>query len=253
MTSTCIDGHVHFYSSYSLAEFLLSAERNFDGQTGVLLMAQPNDLPAWSFVERQLSQVSADWNWSKPDACSLQFKRRDTTLVMIAGRQVVTREGLEVLSLCADSVIPKSMSIQKTIEAISDAKGVPVIPWGFGKWWFSRGRLLRNFIEHESRPHALLLGDSGCRPSIAMTQLLDSPSRFGIHVLAGSDPLPIKSHAKRPGSYYSIVSRSVDLNQPTAWMRQLLSELTDSTIGGSRSGFVQFLLNQIQIRIARHE
>lgn len=53
----------------------------------------------------------------------------------MAGRQIVTAEKLEVLALGTDLDIDDGRPIREVLSLVTENGGLPVIPWGAGKWW----------------------------------------------------------------------------------------------------------------------
>ena len=86
-------------------------------------------------------------------------------LLVIAGRQVVTAEHLEVLALLCHETIEDGQTLADTMAHISSTGAIALLPWGVGKWSGVRGQLV---AEAASR-HRVLLGDNaddrsaGCR------------------------------------------------------------------------------------------
>ncbi|HZB26962.1 MAG TPA: hypothetical protein VE282_00250, partial [Gemmatimonadales bacterium] len=59
-------------------------------------------------------------------------------ILLLAGRQISTRERLEVLALGTELDLPSGESLGDTIAAVREQGAIAVVPWGFGKWWFRR-------------------------------------------------------------------------------------------------------------------
>jgi hypothetical protein len=120
---------------------------------------------------------------------------------LVAGRQIVTAEKLEVLALGAMDEWEDGMPARAVIKTVVQAGAIPVLPWGFGKWLGRRRRVIESLIE-EFSDSAVYLGDNGGRSAI-----LPTPPEFamagarGMRVLPGSDPLPFDSEYDKPGSY----------------------------------------------------
>jgi len=74
----------------------------------------------------------------------------EPTLAIVAGRQLVTREGLELLALATGQELASGRSLTDSVRATLDVGGIPVLPWGFGKWWFQRGNTVRDFLQTEA-------------------------------------------------------------------------------------------------------
>ena len=150
-------------------------------------------------------------------------------LILIAGRQIVTAEGLEVLALGAPGPFEDGRPLGESVAAVRAAGGLPVLPWGFGKWWGGRGRALDRFLVAalgvEDRP-ALFLGDTANRPAG-----LPPPAQFGraaargIPVLPGSDPLPLPGGAATAGSYGFVLDGRIERDRPAAGLQALLEGL----------------------------
>jgi hypothetical protein len=132
----------------------------------------------------------------------------------VAGRQVATRDGIEVLAFNIRQEIRDGLSVDETLEAVWHAGSVAVIPWGFGKWWGRRGRVVLDTLNrHHGRP--LLLGDNAGRPERSGEPALFRRAReWGIGVVPGTDPLPFASEVGRAGRYGFLVRRGIDPVEP---------------------------------------
>ncbi|MEM1170460.1 MAG: hypothetical protein AAGJ08_15610 [Cyanobacteria bacterium P01_H01_bin.35] len=67
-------------------------------------------------------------------------------IFIIAGRQIVTAEKLEVLALISDSEFADGLPLETTIKNIVSKNGIPVLPWGVGKWIGKRGKILQKLL-----------------------------------------------------------------------------------------------------------
>ena len=246
MKSTRIDGHVHYHPMFSLATFLRAACRNVQGDLGVLLLAQPDGAGPFELLESRLRELGSQWQCAQVEPTAFVLQCNQHTIVLVAGRQIVTRENLEVLALCTNEQISPGQPVGDTIREVLQQDAVPVLPWGFGKWWFSRGRTVRQLIR--AGRHDVLLGDSGCRPDLGSSTILKDGQSQGIRILAGTDPLPMKSHETRAGSFCSVVPSAVDLEHPTPWVRQQLRRPTGWTNCGVRRNLPELIQDQIRLR-----
>ena len=68
------------------------------------------------------------------------------TLYVIAGRQIITRERLEVLALCTAKEFADGEEVETVLDKVRRAGGLPVLPWGAGKWWGTRGRIVTELL-----------------------------------------------------------------------------------------------------------
>ena len=169
-------------------------------------------------------------------------------LIVVAGRQIRTAEGLEVLALTSDIAVPDGLPVRETVGAVLDKNAVPVLSWAMGKWTFGRGRIVKNLVEN-AVPGKLLAGDSSLRPACNEDQQLMCLARErDIAVVAGSDPLPVAGEERYCGSYFSVLSGEFDCDRPAAAIRRLLSA-PESVIG---SGGVRSSLSTALERMARY-
>ena len=148
-----IDAHVHIYSCFDLAALLESAYHNFDAEarrqsrgnyfTGILLLTEtPKDNSFQQLCSRADKseplgdQYSSLWHFYHTDEdCSLLAENNHGhQLILIAGRQIITQEKLEVLALITRSRFPDGAPIRTLITAINERGAIPVLPWGVGKW-----------------------------------------------------------------------------------------------------------------------
>lgn len=258
------DAHVHLYSCFHLEHLLNSAWINFARCarqrsaaqfTAILFLTEgKNEI---SF--QQLAQANFGNNQNPPpqwcfiptqEAISLyacnSLKQR---ILLIAGRQVVTQENLEVLALMTNAEIRDGLPLSRTIETILAAGGVPVIPWGFGKWMGSRGKLVQKTLAQNCF-HGLFIGDNGGRPSFWLRpSYFKQAQQQGLQILPGTDPLPLPSQACRPGSFgFTLASRSaLSWDKPGKHLREILHTAAPQPYGALESP-LQFVRNQIAIR-----
>ena len=268
---TLLDAHVHIYDRYPLANFLDSACQNFkkaaeklgvDGDiAGILLLTETSRDHWFSRLQRLADGIVTgefnphDWRFEHTDEpCSLAARRGDReNLNIIAGRQIVTSERLEVLAIGADREYPEGLPLHDVIELVRESGALPVIPWGFGKWTGSRGKVVRQVLV--DKPGAdLFLGDNGGR----MRYWLE-PTQFklarknGIRILPGSDPLPFASEYRRPGSYGFMLNAPVSSMIPGADIKKYLVDREVSiTPYGRREGFLRFMKNQLSMQLVKY-
>ena len=254
-----IDTHVHIYDCFDIDIFLNSAWQNFRRQaagqfTGVLLLTESGD---YHWFETLLSQVgegaSSSYGWKfypTDETCSLRATdAQGRTLYLIAGRQIVTAEKLEVLALISDLTFPDGLSATDTIKAIQASGGIAVLPWGVGKWVGKRGQLVTQLLQQpELSP--LFLGDNSGRP-----QFWSRPHYFswveqqGTPVLLGTDPLPLSSEVSRPGQFGLILTTELDKNAPGRSIKtSLLTSAASWQPYGSLETPWRFVRNQLALK-----
>ena len=149
-----VDAHVHFQACFDEEKFLDCAAANiaealrFSGlpahTSGCLLLSETSDACWFERLQGLAQDAKAslgDWRLeatSEPESL-LATKADGGMLILIAGRQIVTRERLEVLTLGTTTKIPDGMTLGETVAAALHKEAIIVIPWGFGKWWAGRG------------------------------------------------------------------------------------------------------------------
>jgi hypothetical protein len=222
---------------------------------GVLLFTEgPSEHAFRALRERALSP-DASWTLRRTDESNslIADDSAGTRLVLIAGRQIPTRERLEVLAFGHDGEFPSNLSLAEAVTAAREVGAIPVLPWGFGKWWRTRGTQVSRLLE--SDPGPLFLGDNGGRPWFAPEpRLFRAGARVGIIVLPGSDPLPFPSQAERVMRYGFVLEGSLSDRRPTATLCQILLRLKGQPESfGQRVGALSFVRSQIamQLRVRR--
>lgn len=259
MSGTLVDSHVHFHDGFQLSRFLDAAQANFvhhdaTVEMGALIVVEMDEVsdPLKRIREQP---VERGWQRLEPshDSEALWFSRREPPdLVVLAGRQITTRENLELLALCTDCPVPGGISLRDGLGRVTEAGGVAVVPWGFGKWWFGRGRVMRDLLARREE-RRFFLGDHGGRPQrLGQPALLEEAETQGIPILVGSDPLPWAAQQERVGCMANRLPGQLDPNRPTQWLRAELSALTTSPeahgVGRTLRGFVA---DQWQLRTRR--
>jgi hypothetical protein len=181
---------------------------------------------------------------------SIRLQRDDATLTLIAGRQINTAERLEILALGCAEPIEGGLPMERTLGLVRDSGAIAVLAWGVGKWTGGRGRLVADLIER-ARPGDLYVGDNGNRPAPApMPNLITRAVRNGLFNLPGSDPLRLRWHQDRPGSYGFVLQGEFDDECPMTSIRAMLSRARSSPRPyGRRVNWLEFLVSQTALRV----
>src|SRR5919112_3355993 len=150
-----LDAHVHLHQCFDPAGFLDSARENFmvaarqAGRTnsiGCLWLTDTSEDVSFRRLSRGSPAGGAmeRWSLSQTDEPTSMVAVHDSgdRLLLLAGRQIATRERFEVLALGSELEFPSGRGVGDTIAAVRDAGAIAVVPWGFRKWWFRRRRLL---------------------------------------------------------------------------------------------------------------
>jgi hypothetical protein len=161
-------------------------------------------------------------------------------LYLFAGRQIVSAERVEVLSLLSDQRIDDGMPLSELITAVHNVGGLPVLSWAPGKWLGKRGELVKRELQR-AQPGMLLAGDSSLRPPVWGTpKPMTLAMRRGLGVIAGSDPLPFEGEERQCGAYASLLEGEIRAETALADMRAALINGATRQIG-RRNGLVSVL------------
>jgi hypothetical protein len=178
--------------------------------------------------------------------------RNGSNLVFIAGQQLVSLEGLEVLAIGTCEQFEAGKPTDRLIQEIAQVGAIPVIPWGAGKWFGRRGRLVDELIRSPDLP-PFFLGDSGNRPAVwPKPSLFREAEKRGIVNLPGSDPLPFSSEVQRVGSFGVALNSSLDLGKPALDLkRTLLDPSTTLHQFGEGETTLRFMRNQFKMQLRK--
>ena len=256
-----VDSHIHLHSCFDIDALLDSAVHNFlraGRSRSSERSGQPVGCLALTETARDnvyAAMASGQERW-KPRRWSLRTTDDDSALVVrspanadiivLAGSQIVTSERLEVLALATARRYPDGRSMRDTLAALA-ADGVPaVIPWGFGKWWFGRGRFLSELVS-SSEPRSFFLGDNGGRPvATPRPKLFSEAERRGFRILPGTDLFPYTSQQRKAGSFGFVLDSWRVGSRPATEFRSELARLERSPPAfGSRVNLFEFTWLQV--------
>lgn len=250
-----IDGHVHIYKQYDWADAVQSLVSNLGMAAKSLVQGGPPPILIGLLAESKSNRfyhsvLEMGAPLSKgalevapgPDAGSLVI--RDQGVIkgyLIAGRQIVTSEKLEVLSLGTDISLPDGNSLEATLSSITAQGAVPILSWSPGKWLFKRGRVVESTLMSHS-PGSFLIGDIGLRPGLLpLPSLMKLAHQRGFKMIDGSDPLPLAGEERWIGRNGFQVMGSFDPQTPAASVRTiLLNPASAFTPLGVHSSLVNF-------------
>lgn len=173
------------------------------------------------------------------------------TLLLLAGRQISTRERLEVLALGSELDFPSGRSLGDTIDGVRQSGAIAVIPWGFGKWWFRRSRLLAATLG-SSPAGGLFVGDNAGRPRVILrSPLFELAASRGIYNLPGTDPLPLRWEIRKPGRLGCVLEGPLDLSRPAECLTRTLHGLrAQPPLFGKPESLPGFARSQVGLRLA---
>jgi hypothetical protein len=266
MTHWAVDSHVHFHDCFNEGLFFDSCLMNLSLipypviKDGILFFTEGRNEDSFNYL-RSIKEIKNPLSEEifilrdiqKGNALELSSEKRGIRVIIFPGFQIVTKDNLEVLSLGTKKRLADGSTTENTITDIISLDGVPVLPWGFGKWFGSRGYKINQLIRKRI-PH-LFLGDNGGRSSI-----LPFPNQFNLaenndmKILPGSDPLPFPQEARRPMSYGFVSAFNFDESNPwESIKRSLLAEGFKFEKFGDLTSPLAFIRTQIAMQIKKRK
>lgn len=224
-----VDAHVHVYPCHdacvAFGTLVTNLQRWVPGARMAALLTERSDCSFFAALQAKpdLLGPAGFAVETAPGAASLRLRcAAGGELYVFAGRQVATAERIEVLALLCRAALPDGRPVRETLDAVRAAGGVPALAWAPGKWWFGRGRKVRQLFRDAGR--TLCLGDSSLRPGgWPEPALMRRARRMGIPVLAGSDALPFAGEERWLGRYATRIEADLDPGDPEGGIRRLLS------------------------------
>lgn len=260
--SILADAHVHIHPCFDLDGMFDSAVANFNQAAArfgvaagqhVLLLTESR----WANWFERLRDGSVRgmrrWRMSETgESRSLLAIREDAVALVIgAGNQVVTREGLELLTLGTEARFEDGLPMAESLAQANAAGALCVIPWGFGKWMGRRGEVLDGLLRDASLP-AFHLGDNSGRPRFwPRPPAFALAERSGRRVLPGSDPLPFASEVWRAGSAGFRLEIDPDRSRPVGAILEGIAAGAPMQPYGALEGAVKFVRNQLRMQFAK--
>jgi len=266
-----IDAHVHIYDCFSIGTFLDAATRNFHVAAqaasirnpciGVLFLtetARDNAFDALlhAVTERKETVHCPPWKFTRTEEeCSLlAVNQNNQVLVIVAGRQIISQEKLEILALGTTKSFPEGLPIEDTLALVRASQALAVLPWGFGKWLSGRGLIIEALLQSTHHPE-LFLGDNSGRPHfLSRPGLFKQAEKRDIRILPGSDPLPFPREVAKPGSYGFILNHKISTITPASEIKRLLAEPEFAVKPyGEAETLFRFVRNQIAMQLAKYK
>lgn len=240
-----IDAHVHLHDPAHVIDDLRQAFDNFARQksaanTAVIMLAERRGYQVFNQLKKQLITTDEDE--------SLYFEHKGHRMLILAGRQIVTAEGLEILGLASCTQIFDGLPATLVINHLQEEDALAVLPWGVGKWLGKRGKLIDDLIEN-AQPGQLFLGDNAGRPGLWGVPQFNS----GLIVLPGSDPLPLSGSAQTIGCFGAMMQARLSSQTPAAELKNLMrNRRTPLQRFGETSPAIRFISDQLRLRLHTH-
>lgn len=267
MTLWAADAHVHFHKCFDEGIFFDKCFHNLSKinlstlSGGFLFFTEGKNENSYDYL-RQKTRIKSNKNTNteyilnqNETGNTIEVRTNETgkRIFIFPGFQIVTKEKLEVLSLGTQTRLNDGQPIEDTIARVISLGGIPVLPWGFGKWFGGRGQIIDDLISQNKT--LLFLGDNGGR-----SNLLPYPRQFtkaqelGLPILPGSDPLPFPKEVARPLSYGFLVNCEInDLNPWESVKRTLLYDNFKTKDYGKLTAPLTFIKTQILMQIKKRK
>ena len=261
-----VDTHSHFHECFDVEQFINTAIANATrcgDVTPCLMLADPANQNSLVEIGKQL--VQSESRFEIECDCDTAIVKRDgyTALVLIRGRQIRTKENLEILSYGTPQPLSDGDPFRDTLRQVTASARIGIVPWSFGKWWGRRRHVLQSalneLVEYSSHQISdvatIALGDNGCRPKVfQFGGSLHSLSKTDIRVLPGSDPLALKSERDRIGEFGMLVEIPKTTMTPADVADRLLDAVANGRIitVGRRISLARCVRQQIALRCKAH-
>ena len=240
------DTHVHLYPVYDLRAQFDAAHRNLSASAPaadqrILCLAERAGQHLFAALASGALRVEGWTVSTTEDSEGLRVSSSGRTLYLLAGRQIVTAERLEVLALGRDHEVPDGRPLRETISRVRDGDAIPVLPWGLGKWWGRRGTFVQNCLDLYA-PSDLWFADTCLWPAGFPTpaHLRTARSR-GFSILHGTDPLPRPREEHITGRWASQWEADWDASHPAAAWRRIIREHVPTRSAGRRCSMIEAL------------
>ncbi len=259
-----VDGHVHVHDLFSLKTLFSRAGKNFSkhGQAlhlsgtihHFLLLTESSGTEFFASLRENADLVPGfrAMQTREGNCLCLQSEQNRTEVVyLVAGRQIVTAESLEILALGLDHPFTDYRPMAEVLRELKETSCLCVLPWGAGKWLGRRGRLVEQTVLSVLHKR-FYLGDNGNRPFFWLRpEIFSRAAALGIRNLPGSDPLPFVGQEKRVADFGFFLPGTVERSRPFRSLRQYLEQPeTNITPYGSPEHLLPFFNLQIRMQLA---
>jgi hypothetical protein len=227
-----VDTHVHLYPDHAADRLLGSAHDHLkriapDAERFALCLTERAGHTAFADLAAG-TRAAPGWTLhATPEPAALLARSSNgAELLLLAGRQIVTTERLEVLALGADERWPDGQPIRDVLNQVHAARALAVLPWGLGKWLGARGALMQRLIANAT-PGDFALADTYLLPVLTRRPPpLRRAEKRGFRILAGTDPLGRAGEESIAGRYGVLVEGAWNDAQPATSLLRLLGDTT---------------------------
>lgn len=264
------DSHVHFYP-VSRPDAILDAAWKNTRQQQLLPIPEGNphnqdyliSAIGWVRTKSEIDLIDylqgsnangCQWTYDEEHDLEYAFRltRNETDYLWVyRGSQIVTKENIEVLVFGdnLNSPEPKTVALSEYLASMVDSH-MAILPWGVGKWFGERGKLIERCLQaYVGQP--LFLGDNSSRPecwrNISAFELAD---KLSTKILPGTDPLPLSNQEQIVGTSGVTLGLSETIPPSPAKLGLKLLDMPDGQTYRLAESALGCLKNQIKLRLA---
>ena len=260
-----IDAHIHYHGCFDKNIFFNSAKDNFskiaksinsNDYQSVLFFTESNGDNAFNELYECATNNNTIGQWrvslTENENVIKLSDESGFNLFLIAGKQIVTSEKLEVLALGLKKDYDDGNPILNVLKDVTELNLLAVIPWGVGKWFSARKRIVENLISRNNL-HPIYLGDNGNRPLFwNKPKIFKLAEDKGIYNLPGSDPLPFDKEVTKPGSFGFLIDDVLNEDKPFDSIYKIISSSNKQfETFGKLENPLNFIKNQVAMQIVK--
>ena len=260
-----VDAHVHIHDHFQLNRLFLISLQNFRKALNQYQIHEPFEsflLLTESSGTNQFERIAKMIDVDSSDDFSASATSEPSTIristgggqqvYIVAGRQIVTAENLEILALGYNQDYPDGRPLNYALKDLEESGCLRVLPWGAGKWLGKRGKIIDSLVSSWDGG-SLFLGDNGNRPKFwSLPAVFEQAASRGIHNLPGSDPLPFPGLEKKAGSFGFMLRGQIKSETPfQSLVSHVVGRPQSVTQFGNAECLIPFIKNQISMQIAK--
>jgi hypothetical protein len=213
-----IDTHLHLYPFYQLDKVFSVLFGNLskpgNGYIKCAVLTEAGGLNYFRKMKEREISLGPQFSIQVISPKCMMIKYGTDELFLYPGRQIISLENIEILSLFSDKEFDDHIPARQIIDNINAQGALPVLSWAPGKWFFKRGKLVEQLLK-ESGPGKLLVGDTSLRPvGWRVPRIIRNAGEIGFGIVCGSDPLPLSGQEKVAGSYATVMDTEINPDDP---------------------------------------
>lgn len=256
---TAIDSHVHIYPDWDIDVVLNTAYFNLSKNTPkkpdvcVLFLSE---ICGHNFFEKAKDKNGDLWEIQHTEEKnSLKAVYGNKEIIIIAGRQIKTKDNIEILALGLLEEKKDGLDADEILSSLAkpDNNVLSILPFSAGKWLGKRGKKVKAIL-NENKYH-LLMGDIKDRPFLfAYEPIFKLAKKNNIKIIRGSDPLYFEDEINKIGSFGFYINDIPDIKKPAASLIKMLIENDVAmTPFGKHVNFYNFIKTQLKLNFLKNK